>query len=219
MRDSRLQLPMLDQGKETLDVRLLRGALLLLMHVLFRIEHHGMENIPREGPLLIVANHTTYFDPFWVSVRIYRAVRYMAWDKIFKFPLAGAVFRWLGAFPVSLENPETGAFKTCLRVLRRNEALVIFPEGGRSPDGSLLPFKEGAAHLALKTGATVLPVVIHGGMRVWGPSMLLPRPRKVSVEYLPPIPPAQHVPTVAQLTEQMHEAIRSHLARTSSSRK
>jgi len=210
---------MLDQGKETLDVKLLRGTLLLLMRVLFRIEHRGMENIPREGPLLIVANHTTYFDPFWVSVRIYRAVRFMAWDKIFRFSLAGAIFRWLGAFPVSLESPESGAYKNCLKVLRRNEALLIFPEGGRSPDGCLLPFKEGAAHLALKTGTTVLPVVIHGGIRVWGTAMVFPMPRKVSVEYLPPILPAQFAASVEGLTGRMRQMIGSHLARTSGPRK
>ncbi len=202
---------MLDQSKETLDVRIIRGTLLFLMRVLFRIEHRGTENIPPDGPLLIIANHSTYFDPFWVSVRIYRAVRFMAWDKIFEFPLAGTIFRWLGAFPVSLEKPESGAYKNCLRVLRRNEALVIFPEGGRSRDGSLLPFKEGAAHLALKTGATVLPVVIHGGARVWGPDMLFPMPRKVSVEYLPPILPTQFADSVAALTGQMRQAINSHL--------
>ncbi len=207
---------MLDQGKNTLGVRFLRGTLLFLMRILFRIEHRGMENIPPEGPLLIVANHTTYFDPFWISVRIYRAVRYMAWDKIFGFPFAGHIFHWFGAFPVSLESPETSALKTSLKVLRKGEALVIFPEGGRSADGHLLPFKEGAAHLALKLGATVLPVVVHGGVRVWGPRMPLPLPRKVSVEYLPPIKPGEFEKSARDLTEQIRHAISSRLTESAS---
>jgi 1-acyl-sn-glycerol-3-phosphate acyltransferase len=202
---------MLDQGKETLDVKLLRGTLLLIMRVLFRIEHHGMENIPPDGALLIVANHNTYFDPLWISVRIYRAVRIMAWDRIFDFPLAGRIFRWLGAFPVSLDNPESSALKNSLKVLRKGEALMIFPEGGRSPNGQLLPFKEGAAHLALKTGASILPVAVHGGQKVWGPKMLLPLPRKVRVEYLPPIKATQCEKTVAELTEQLRKEIHSRL--------
>ena len=204
---------MLDQGRITLGVKLLRGSLLLLMRILFRIEHSGLGNIPAEGPLLVVANHNTYFDPFWIAVRIYRATRFMAWDKIFKFPVAGALFRWLGAFPVSLENPETSALKASVRILRQGEALMIFPEGGRSPDGNLLPFKEGAAHLALKFGVPVLPVVVHGGHRVWGPKMSLPMPRKVRVEYLPVIRPDQFEKSTAGLTRQVRDVIESRLKR------
>jgi 1-acyl-sn-glycerol-3-phosphate acyltransferase len=202
---------MIEQSKQTLDVRLLRGTLFAMMRVLFRIEHKGGEHIPPDGPLLIVSNHNTYFDPFWVAVRVYRTVRFMAWDKIFEIPLAGRIFRWLGAFPVSLDKPESSAFKNCLKVLRQGEALVIFPEGGRSPDGQLLPFKDGAAHLALKLGAPVLPVVVHGGEKVWGPRMLLPLPRKVWVEYLPVIRPEQFATSVEGLTQQVRETIRARL--------
>ena len=190
---------------------MLRGSLLLLMRILFRIEHLGLENIPRSGPLLIVANHNTYFDPFWIAVRIRRATRFMAWDKIFTIPVAGTVFRWLGAFPVNLESPESRALKDAVRILRNGEALVIFPEGGRSPDGNLLPFKEGAAHLALKLGVTILPVVVHGGWHVWGPEMRLPLPRKVQVEYLAPISPEQFGTSVAGLTRQIREVILARL--------
>ncbi len=202
---------MLDQGRNTLGVRLLRGTLLLLMRILFRIEHKGLENIPAHGPLLIVANHNTYFDPFWIAVRIYRTVRFMAWDEIFRFPVAGTLFRWLGAFPVSLDKPESSAFKASLGVLRRDEALMIFPEGGRSPDGKLMPFKEGAAHLAAKLRVPILPVVVRGGEKVWGPRMRFPRPRKVRVEFLPVIPPDQFENSTAGLTRQVREAIESRL--------
>ena len=202
---------MLDQGRATLGVKMLRGSLLVLMRVLFRIEHLGMENIPGEGPLIIVANHNTYLDPFWIAVKIYRATRFMAWDKIFKFPIAGALFRWLGAFPVSLENPESSALKESIRILRSGEALMIFPEGGRAPEEKVLPFKEGAAHLALKYGVPILPVVIRGGARVWGPNLPLPLPRKVRVEYLPAIRPDQFEKSTAGLTRQVREVIKSRL--------
>ena len=141
--------------------------MLFLMRLLFRIEHSGMEHVPTTGPVIFVANHVTYFDPFWIAVRVYRTLRFMAWDKIFSIPLAGSIFRWFGAFPVSLDNPESSAFKAALTVLRKGEALMIFPEGGRSPDGRLMHFKPGAARLALRTGAAVVPVVVHGGAGVW----------------------------------------------------
>jgi 1-acyl-sn-glycerol-3-phosphate acyltransferase len=202
---------MLDQGRNTIGVRILRATLLLLMRILFRIEHGGMQNVPRDGPLLIVANHVTYFDPFWIAVRIYRRLRFMAWDKIFGIPIAGPVFNWLGAFPVSLENPESGAYKSALGILQRGGALMIFPEGGRSPNGSLMRFKPGAARLAMRTGATVLPVAVRGGVKVWNRAMWLPRPAKVRVEYLKPIPPAEFPPTETELTERVRHVIAARL--------
>jgi 1-acyl-sn-glycerol-3-phosphate acyltransferase len=198
---------MLNQGRETLIVRLLRGTLLLLMKVLFRIEHRGWEKIPANGPLLLISNHVTYCDPFWIAVRVYRTLRFMAWDKIFSFPGVGALFRWLGAFPVSLENPEFSAYKVALGVLKSGEALMIFPEGGRSPDGRLLPFKEGAARLALRSGATIVPVVVHGGENVWSPRMILPRPAKVRIEYLEPIRKEQFPSDAGELLQLVRKEI------------
>jgi 1-acyl-sn-glycerol-3-phosphate acyltransferase len=198
---------MLDQGKETPVVRMLRGTLLLVMKLLFRIEHRGWERIPPNGPLLFISNHVTYCDPFWIAVRVYRTLRFMAWDKIFSLPQTGRLFRWLGAFPVSLENPEFSAYKAALTVLRKGEALMIFPEGGRSPDGKLLPFKEGAARLALRSGATIVPVVIFGGEKVWSSRMILPRPAKIRVEYLEPISRDQFPPDAASLIEKVRQQI------------
>jgi 1-acyl-sn-glycerol-3-phosphate acyltransferase len=203
---------MLDAGKNTLGVRCLRAAILLMMRALFRIEHFGMDGIPPEGPLLIVSNHVTYFDPFWIGVRCYRRIRFMAWDKIFNFAPAGKLFRWFGAFPVSLTNPESGAYKTALRILREGGALVIFPEAGRSPDGSLMPFKDGAANLAIKTRATIVPVSVVGGEKVWCRNMRFPRPAKVRVFFLPPIPPDRFPGSAADLTERVRAQIHDRLA-------
>jgi 1-acyl-sn-glycerol-3-phosphate acyltransferase len=202
---------MFDQGRETLDVRIIRSALLFLMRVLFRIEHSGMENVPAQGPVLFVANHVTYIDPFWIAVRVYRTLRFMAWDKIFELPVAGAIFRWLGAFPVSLENPESSAFKAALTVLRQGHTLMIFPEGGRSADGRLMPFKPGAAKIAARTGAAIVPVVIHGGAAVWNRHMWVPRPRKVRVEYLKPILPSEFDETAQELTARLKKLIGERL--------
>ena len=192
---------MIDEGKNTAGIRLLRKTLLLLMRLLFRIEHHGYERIPPAGPVLIISNHVTYFDPFWIGVRCYRAVRFMAWDKLFAFPPAGALFRWFGAFPVSLTHPESGAYKTALKILLEGQALVIFPEGGRSQDGNPEPFKEGAARLAQRTGATIVPVLIQGAERVWNRNMWFPRPRKVRVYFLEPIGKEVFPASVAELIE------------------
>ncbi len=197
---------MLDQGRQGVGVRLLRGSLLTIMRVLFRIEHHGWEKVPPSGPLILVANHVTYFDPPWISVRVYRTLRIMAWDKLF-VPPAGWILRWFGAFPVSLTNPEAGAYRAALSILQRGEALLMFPEGGRSPDGSLMPFKAGAGRLALRTGATIVPVAVQGGGRVWSKRMVLPRPAKVRVHYLSPIKPEQFPDNAEELMKMIRDAI------------
>jgi 1-acyl-sn-glycerol-3-phosphate acyltransferase len=144
----------------------------------------------------------------------------MAWDRALAFPVAGNILRWLGAFPVSLENPESSAYRTSLEVLRAGQALMVFPEGGRSPDGRLQPLKKGAARLALRTGAAILPVAVLGGHEVWGPQLRLPRPRKVVIEFLPPI----HAGSVEErdrsafehaarsVTDRLAEVLRSRLA-------
>ena len=202
---------MLDTGKNSPLVHIVRGACNLMMRFLFRIEYRGWEQMPASGPLLIVANHVTYFDPFWVGVRVYRTLRFMAWDKLFQFPLSGPILRWLGAFPINLENPEYGSYKTALRVLRDGGCVMIFPEGGRSPDGKLTPFKEGAAHLAFRAGAAIMPVVIHGGARVWSSRMLLPRPGKILVEFLAPIPKEKFPSTAAELMHNIREVMLGRL--------
>jgi 1-acyl-sn-glycerol-3-phosphate acyltransferase len=198
---------MIDEGKNTVGIRLLRGTFLLLMRLLFRIEHHGWERIPANGPLLIISNHVTYFDPFWIGVRCYRAIRFIAWDKLFGFAPARMLFRWFGAFPVSLTNPESSAYKQALGVLQRGEALVMFPEGGRADPGRLMPFKEGFARLALRTGATIVPVVIQGGEHVWGRPLRLPRPGKVRVNFLEPIPKECFASTAGELAIQVRNVM------------
>jgi 1-acyl-sn-glycerol-3-phosphate acyltransferase len=176
------------------------------MRLLFRIEHRGWQSIPPTGPLIVAANHVTYFDPPWISVRVYRTLRIMAWDKLF-IPPAGWILRWFGAFPVSLENPEAGAYRSALRILERGEALLMFPEGGRSPDGSLMPFRSGAARLALRTGAAIVPVVVHGGERVWSKKMRWPHPGRVRVEYLPTIEKDRFPQSAEELIAQVRDAI------------
>jgi 1-acyl-sn-glycerol-3-phosphate acyltransferase len=182
------------------------------MKALFRIEHRGTKHIPGEGALIFVSNHVTYLDPFWLGIRIYRTLYYMAMAPLFRYSWIDSILRWLGAFPVNLESPESSTIKTALSILKRGESLLIFPEGGRSKDGRLTSFKEGAANLALKTGATLLPVAILGGNRVWSPAMALPRFRKVRIHYLAPIRKEDfHHLTPAELTLKIQEAIKTEL--------
>jgi len=172
-------------------VSFVRWASYAFSRVVWRVEFTGLENIPAsdEDGLLIVSNHQTYFDPFWIALQIKRKTNYLAWDKAFEWPLIGTFIKSLGALPVSLDEGGTlGTLKLSLSILRKNGCLLVFPEGSRCfSDGQLLDFQTGAARLAIKSGATILPVTVIGGNNSWPQDYRLPRPAKVRVIYHKPI--------------------------------
>lgn len=162
---------------------------LFVSKILWRIEFHGTENIPQDlsKGLLVVANHQSYFDPFWLCFPIHRKFRFMAWDKATEWFFVGKCIRFLGAFPVSLKGK--GARKAlieALRSLKDGATLIIFPEGSRGfSDGKLLPFKAGAVRIAMEAGVPILPVSIQGANKVWSQDIKFPHPHKVKLFYHP----------------------------------
>lgn len=157
--------------------------------ILWRIKYHNKENIPKnlKSGLLIVANHQTYFDPFWICAPMKRKFRFMAWDKAFDWFFVGWMIRYLGSFPVDTSR---GTTKNVLREsytsLKEGATLVVFPEGARTfPDGKLLEFKTGAVRIAMEAGVPILPVTVRGAHRVWSQTMKYPQFRKVEIFYHP----------------------------------
>jgi len=167
-------------------VSTLRGLGWVVGKVIWPIRYHRRDRIPLadDRGLVIVSNHQTYFDPYWIGLPVYRDLRFMAWDEAFDWTLIGPLIRRLGAFPVNLERGSVSSMKESLRVLRSGAALVVFPEGSRTfADGNLQEFKPGAARLALRARVPVLPVTIRGGNRIWPRGSWLPRPGRVEIFY------------------------------------
>ncbi|PYM07811.1 MAG: 1-acyl-sn-glycerol-3-phosphate acyltransferase [Candidatus Rokuibacteriota bacterium] len=162
-----------------------RPAMYLASKAYFRLRLRGIENIPAEGPLLITPNHQTYADPPLVTIPVRRPVHYMAWDALFEIPVLSWAIRRLRAFPVALEGADPKGVRQAVRLLEAGEAVMIFPEGGRSVDGRLQRFKLGAFRLAVAQGAAVLPVTIVGGNESWPPTRTLPRPGRITITYHP----------------------------------
>ncbi|HXU09509.1 MAG TPA: lysophospholipid acyltransferase family protein, partial [Blastocatellia bacterium] len=142
----------------TFLINLLRPLARLFCRIVFKIEFYGVENIPLEGACIITPNHVTYADPIWITIPIVRRVYYMAWDKPFKIPVLGLMMRIFGAFPVNVEAADVSAHRAANDALSTGRALVIFPEGGRTRTGKLMPFKMGAFRFALTYGVPVVPV-------------------------------------------------------------
>jgi 1-acyl-sn-glycerol-3-phosphate acyltransferase len=156
--------------------------------VAFKIEFHGIDNIPREGACIITPNHITYADPIWITIPMPRRVYYMAWHKPFRIPVLGLLMRMFGAFPVNLDvAADASAQREAIEMIRRKRALVIFPEGGRTRTLKLMPFKMGAFRLALNHGVPIVPVTIKGAETIWPVGRIFPRTGKLTITYHPPI--------------------------------
>ena len=168
---------------------LLRPGLHAVCRVYFGLELVGVEHIPVSGPLIITPNHQTYADPPLVTIPVRRPVHYMAWSRLFEVPVFGRFIRLLRAFPVQLASADPRAAREAVRLLRSGQIVMIFPEGGRSPDGGVRRFRPGAFRLAVSVAAPVLPVTIAGGHASWPPGRRLPRPGRIRITYHPPIQP------------------------------
>jgi 1-acyl-sn-glycerol-3-phosphate acyltransferase len=130
---------------------------------LFRsFEVKGQEYMPAYGPVILVANHVSNLDPPAVGVACPRRVHFMAKHELFINPVSGWFLRALGAFPVKRNTPDRAAFKQALNILKKGLVLGMFPEGTRNKSGELGPAQQGAAVLALRTQAILIPV----GVRV-----------------------------------------------------
>jgi len=145
--------------------------------ILFRLEAKGTHHIPETGPVVMCSNHISYWDPPVLGTPLKRRVHYMAKAELFEVPLLSWLIRELGAFPVKRGGVSKDSIRTAQRLLQEGKMIGIFPEGTRTRDGSAAA-KRGAASLALKTGATVIPVAIIGNYKPF---------RKVRIHYGPPV--------------------------------
>lgn len=127
----------------------------------------GREHVPPMGPLIVVANHQSNLDPPLLGASFPRRLWYLAKDNMFRGPIGTWFFRSYGAFPLNRSGADIAAYRWALRQLDRGQAVVIFPEGTRSP-GSLGKAQTGVVRLALKSGAPLLPVGITGTERLGG---------------------------------------------------
>jgi 1-acyl-sn-glycerol-3-phosphate acyltransferase len=152
---------------------------------LFRIRFEGVEHVPRTGAVVITPNHVSFMDPILITIPIRRALHYMALEPFFRVRGLGALMRWARAFPIQETERDSPAIRRALGILRGGEPLVIFPEGGRSPDGRLQTFRPGAFRIALATGAPVVPVTIAGAFEAWPAGRRMPRPGQITITYHP----------------------------------
>jgi 1-acyl-sn-glycerol-3-phosphate acyltransferase len=145
---------------------------------LVRLRVEGAEHLPADGPVILVANHVSFFDSILLMFSLPRPVAFIGKAEYTDNPITNWLFCGAGMIPVRRENPGDLAhvIDEVVEVLRRGEVIGVFPEGTRSRDGLLHRGHVGAAHLALTTGASIVPVGIVGTDRVLPTGARLVRP-------------------------------------------
>lgn len=185
----------------------------ILLFLLTRCQVRGRENIPSQGPLLVVANHLHLADPPLIGVSLGRKVIFMAKEELFRGRLSGYVIRSFGAFPVHRGQVDRQALRQAEKILAEGSALVIFPEATRSQNAQLQPAFPGSALIALRSGAPILPVAITGTEKIRGISWLLRRPQITLHIGLPfHLPPVDGKSSKERLTE-LTDFIMEHIAK------
>ena len=148
---------------------LLRFIAWILINVLYRVRIRGINEIPDEGPALLVCNHISYVDAMVVLGSVPRPVRFVMYYKIFDMPIAKQVFRWAKAIPIAgaKEDPAimTRAFDEVSRELKDGNVVCIFPEGGLTRDGEIARFRPGVEKILERDPVPVIPMALQG---LWG---------------------------------------------------
>jgi 1-acyl-sn-glycerol-3-phosphate acyltransferase len=171
----------------------IRTLIVPFMRIYFSMHIAGAEHIPAEGPAIVAPNHKSFYDSLFIAACTRRHVRFMAKSELIEARYGRLLVR-LGAFPVRRGQSDADALETARTILRQGGLLALFPEGTRvrDPEGLGHP-RRGAGHIALDTGAPLIPCAITGTEALFaGP---FPKPRRVQVAFSEPIPVEQLPPT------------------------
>jgi 1-acyl-sn-glycerol-3-phosphate acyltransferase len=145
------------------------------MPVLASLRGEGNHHVPASGPALLVANHQSFIDPVLLGLTTPRRLCYLARKTLFKKPLFAWLIRSLRAIPIDQESVGKDGIKAILAALQTGEAVVVFPEGERTHDGTMSPLRPGVSLLIQRAKAPIVPVGLAGAFEFWPRTRKLPR--------------------------------------------
>jgi 1-acyl-sn-glycerol-3-phosphate acyltransferase len=186
--------------------RIANVVLRLAMRLLLDYEVKGLENLPAEGPLIVVQNHMISIDSVVGAALIDREVVGMSKEENYRVPLLSLLFRLYGTFPVRRGEVDRGALRMALRVLKEEKVLMVAPEGTRSKTNTLQKGKDGLSYIAVKASTPIVPLAIWGQEKFWQQLRRLHR-TKVGVAFGRPFvfEPGDGKLDREQLTQMTHE--------------
>jgi 1-acyl-sn-glycerol-3-phosphate acyltransferase len=166
----------------------------------FSMRRAGWGNVPRTGPVLVVANHASMFDPTLVGLSTRRYLAYLARKNLFEQPVLGWFIRSVGAVPIDRGVGKDG-IQAVLAALGEGRAVLVFPEGERTHTGEVQPLKPGVSLLIRKVSCPIVPVGVAGTFAAWSrfttwprfsPLLLPPRLSAIALSVGKPIDPARY---------------------------
>ncbi len=176
----------------------LRGARIwargILLGGFVRLRSVGRERVPRDGPVVFMANHESWLDIPALLAAIPVQVRFLAKKSLFSWPAFGWALSSMGFIPVDRKNRREAvkSFEAAAARIRAGRSVLIFPEETRSTDGALLPFQRGGFLIAIKAGIPIVPVGLEGPARCLPKHNYLIRPGTITVRFGDPVPTAGH---------------------------
>ena len=166
-----------------------RGVIVLIARVWFRIEVVGREHVPRHGPFVVSPNHRSNLDTPIIGVITTRVMRYMGKDTLWRSRPLAWFLTALGGFPVHRGTADREALKAGLACIERGEPLVMFPEGTRQSGPAMGEMFDGPAYVACRTGAPILPIGMAGTEAAMPRGARYLRPVKVRIVIGEPVVP------------------------------
>jgi len=176
-----------------LAAALMIGLLNVLTRSYFRVRVDGREHLPERGPFLICPNHESFLDAPVLMAALPGLVR----EQTFALGEADHMSKWWGRIlcqvfrvvPTNANRALRTSMRAAAAALKRGKILIVFPEGSRSPDGTLKELKQGSAILACELGLPIIPVGIEGAFESWPRGKMWPRPGAMRVRFGPALPP------------------------------
>ena len=144
---------------------IVRGAIYIWCRIYYRAEIIGLENIPKDEPLIFCGNHRNYLDPPLIVATAKRDIKFLAKEELYKNKFLAALGWVFEAIPVKRDEKDISAIKTSLKDLKEGKCIALFPEGTRNGLEKGEKVKDGVAFFAVRSGAKVLPCGIRGGVK------------------------------------------------------
>lgn len=143
------------------------------------LRREGIGNVPRQGPVLFIANHQSYFDPLIVGLAVRRHLQFVARKSLFRNPAFAFLIRLLNAVPIDQDGIGIEGLRITLQQLEAGKAVIVFPEGERTDDGRIHALQPGIQLLIRKTQAPIVPIGIAGAFDAWPRGQPLPMPAPI----------------------------------------
>lgn len=159
-----------------------------MLNLYFRGRIYGAQHVPQRGPIVVVSNHASDFDPPLLSCAVGRPVAFMAKEELFRVPVLKQMIQLYGAYPVKRGTSDRQAIRSSLGYLEQGWATGVFLQGTRTADARITDPKVGAALIAAKAQAPLLPVCLWGTQAIVQKGQYWPRSVPLTIRIAPPIP-------------------------------